>query len=129
MGPLLRPCRLKAASLCLVTLTSSSNPTLSSNFSDSVHKSGLRHPKTGVFGICACLPRTPQWRCRNALASSLLRVDGAESTLQPEHPQEGSILEGADERRTVIGAHEAKCPSPPAVREKPSDDCPEADHE
>jgi hypothetical protein len=48
--------------------------------------------------------------------------------LQPEHPQGGSILESGAERRTVIEAHEAKCHLPPAVREHPSDDRPEADH-
>src|SRR5215204_311068 len=45
----------------------------------------------------------------------LLYVGGAANPLQPEHAQEGSILEGAEERPTE--AHEAKSPVPPAVRE------------
>ncbi len=51
--------------------------------------------------------------------------------LQAEYPQERSILKvkGGTERRTVIEAHEAKCSLLPAVREQPSDDRPEGDHE
>src|SRR5215212_8387787 len=49
--------------------------------------------------------------------------------LQPEHAQEGSILEDAEEPPKPADAQGAKCPSPPTVVEQPYDGCPEGDRE
>jgi len=57
----------------------------------------------------------------------LLHVGGAPNPLEPEHAQEGSILEGAQQRPTE--ANEAKCPLPPTVAEHPYDDRPQGDGE
>src|SRR5215208_5841222 len=52
-----------------------------------------------------------------------------QNPLEPEHAQEGSILEGAEQPPTPIDAQGAKSPLPPTVAEHPYDDRPQGDGE